>query len=444
MRFLIGFYFALTPLILGAQIKAPKINEVAIQPMGGSGSVKPAINPIPKAKFAQNNYNGYSRQQAEWNEILSDLNEARNNESVKKRTTSYSPNKFTTESASYWKAKAVLNDMLSGKISLSLKDAFYSLENAYGNTYLSYAEYNSTLRKSAQFIKQWLNEHGHNTTDNRALHFGIQAFMGDTLTVSTLNKERLGVSKIKHLPFTYDYLDFRAEQDFRNYFVTKTLATGTGQCNSLPITYLLLAEQLGAKAYLSYAPLHSFIKFPDSEGVIHNYEPTSNYEISDQWYANQLKVSQQAYKSKIYLDTLNKKQIVAAAMLDLAYGYITKHGLGDGVFVSKCVQDAMPYFPNKVANVQGWLLQNTLLVAKLHGILQRDGVRDLKDIDKSPEGKGVYNHLVTIDKLLDELGYEDLPKEIYQQLMQEQNAKGKRQKETTNTKTKRDLFTTDK
>ena len=31
--------------------------------------------------------------------------------------------------------------------------------------------------------------------------------------------------------------------------------------------------------------LHSFIKFPDNNGNIHNYEPTSHFEISDQWYA---------------------------------------------------------------------------------------------------------------------------------------------------------------
>jgi hypothetical protein len=331
--------------------------------------------------------------------------------------------------------------MLSGKTPLSLKDAFYILENAYGNTHLNYAEYNSILKKSAQFIQQWLKEHGHSTTDNTALNFGIQSFMRDTLTISKLIQEPSGVSKTMHVPFTYDYIDFRAEEDFRNYFVTKTLATGTGQCNSLPATYLILAEQLGAKAYLSYAPLHSFIKFPDGKGVIHNYEPTSHFEISDRWYVNQLRISQEAYESKIYLDTLNKKQIVAAAMMDLAYGYLRKHGVADGVFINECVQNAIQYFSGKVANVQGWLLRSTLLTAKLDRILQRDGIRDLKDINKSPEANEVYNQLKAIDQLLEELGYDELPTNMYEQLMQEQNAKGRLQKENMDTKTKRDLFT---
>jgi hypothetical protein len=416
-------------------------NARAMQQMGYRQPVVPPSDPTLAHQFIVDQSKQTYAQQAELNEILNELNEIRSDDIQRKNSNYYSSEKFKTESASYWKAKALLDNMLSGKTPLSLKDAFYILENAYGNTHLSYTEYNSILKKSSQFIQDWLKEHGHSTTDNSALHFGIQSFMRDTLTVSKLIQEPSGVSKTMHVPFTYDYIDFRAEEDFRNYFVTKTLATGTGQCNSLPTTYLLLAEQLGAKAYLSYAPLHSFIKFPDNKGNIQNYEPTSHFEISDQWYAHRLNISQEAYKSKIYLDTLDKKQIVAAAMMDLAYGYLRKHGVADGAFISECVQDAIQYFPGKVANVQGWLLRSTLLTAKLDRILQREGIRDLKDIDRSPEAKEVYNQLKSIDQLLDELGYDELPIDMYEQLMQQQNAKGRKQKETIDSKTKRDLFT---
>lgn len=417
-------------------------NARAMQQMGYRAPAIPPSDPTLLAEFMRNQYNEYTRQTRESNELLADLNELRNDDLLRRKSNYYSSEKFKTESASYWKAKTLLDNMLSGKTPLSLKDAFYILENAYGNTHLSYTEYNSILKKSAQFIQQWLKEHGHSTTDNTALHFGIQSFMRDTLTVSKLIHEPYGVSKTMHLPFSYDYIDFRAEEDFRNYFVTKTLATGTGQCNSLPTTYLLLAEQLGVKAYLSYAPLHSFIKFPDNESGIHNYEPTSHFELSDQWYVQHLKIRQEAYKSGVYLDTLNKKQIVAAAIMDLAYGYSRKHGVADGAFIAECVESAIQYFPGKVANVQGWLLRSTLLTAKLHRILERDGIRDLKDIGKSPEGKEVYNQLKAIDQLLDELGYDELPTNMYEQMKQEQELKGRKQKETTGTKTKRDLFTT--
>jgi hypothetical protein len=487
MRSRVIFVFALFPLVIGAQIKTPETptfkkfnptdigvyytnsaqsyilqsgnqkasypmgahandiiaqqNAKAMQQMGNRPPVIPPSDPTLLAEFMRNQQTEYLQMTQERNKLLEELNEIRSDQVQRDNSNYYSSGKFKSESSSYWKAKALLDNMLSGKTPVSLKDAFYILENAYGTTYLNYAEYNSILKKSAQFIKQWLNENGHSTDDNRALHFGIQSFMRDTLTVSKLIPEPSGVTKTKHMPFTYDYQDFRAEEDFRNYFVTKTLATGTGQCNSLPTAYLILAEQLGAKAYLSYAPLHSFIKFPDNEGGIHNYEPTSHFEISDQWYAHHMSIRQEAYKSRIYLDTLDKKQIVASAMMDLAYGYLRKHGVADGAFISKCVENAIQYFPGKVANVQGWLLRNTLLMAKLHRILQRDGIRDLKDIDKSPEGREVYNQLLAIDQLLDELGYEELPTDTYEQLMQQQNAKGRKQKESIDTKTKRDLFT---
>ena len=70
-----------------------------------------------------------------------------------------------------------------------------------------------------------------------------------------------------------------------------------------------------------------------------------------------------------------------------------------------------------------------------------DGIRDLKDLDKSSEAKEVYNQLKSIDRLLDELGYDELPTNMYEQLMQEQNAKGRLQKEKMDTKTKHNLFT---
>jgi hypothetical protein len=51
---------------------------------------------------------------------------------------------------------------------------------------LSYSEYSAVLKKSGDFIKDWLKENGHSASDIRALHFGIQSFMRDTLTISKM------------------------------------------------------------------------------------------------------------------------------------------------------------------------------------------------------------------------------------------------------------------
>jgi hypothetical protein len=418
-------------------------NARVMQQMGHRPPIVPPSDPVLFHEFMMSQQRNRSQdsQTQLIQEVLNDLNEIRSAEKARSRDY-YSSEKFKTENATYWKAKGLLGNMLAGRTPLSLKDAFYILENAHGNTYLTYDEYNVALKKSSGFIKQWLNENGHSTTDQQALHFGIQSFMRDTLTVSKAMKEPLGTTKTKHIPFVYDFVDFRAEKDFRNFFVTKTLATGTGQCNSLPTVYLLLAEQLGVKTYLSYAPLHSFIKYLDEQGNIHNYEPTSHFQISDQWYAEHLHISQEAYGHKIYLDTLNKKQIVAGAMMDLAFGYMANHGIADGLFIEECVEEAIAYFPYGEANVQGWLLRSTLWSAMLHRILNQHGTRDLKDIEKIPEAKKMYQQMMASKQKLKALGYQEFPTTLYEEEMRKDDAKGRAQKETRDTKQKRDLFYT--
>jgi hypothetical protein len=417
-------------------------NDRAMRQMGGRLPVIPPSDPAQLHQFIIDQYNQNKNPKDDAaSEVIRDLNEVRNLEQLRPPNY-YASEKFKTEDATYRKAKDLLGNMLTGKIPVSLKDAFYILESAHGNNYLNYEEYSTTLKKSSDFIRQWLNQNGHGTAEPQALHFGIQTFMHDTLTISKQMKEPLGNAKTKHIPFVYDFVDFRAEKDFRNFFVTKTLATGTGQCNSLPTVYLLLAEQLGAKTYLSYAPLHSFIKFPDDKGTIHNYEPTSHFQIPDQWYAEHLHIGHEAYSNKIYLDTLNKKQIVAGAMMDLAFGYMANHGIVDGAFIEECVEEAIAYFPNGEANVQGWLLRNTLWSAMLHRALNQHGTRDLKDIEKIPEAKKAYQQMIASKQKLKALGYQEFPTTLYEEEMRKDDAKGRAQKETRDTKQKRDLFYT--
>ncbi|MBT1705807.1 hypothetical protein [Chryseosolibacter indicus] len=417
-------------------------NVRAMQQMGYRG--RPQVPPSDPTLLHQFIVNGaevkYNNTNHLIEEVLIDLNQIRADEEGRFNSINLNHSKSGIEK--YEKAKLLLSDMLTGKVGLSLKDAFFILESAYGNCHLTYNEFNLNLKRSADFIKQWLTENGYDNNNNTAVHLGIQAFMRDTLTISKINTENSALSKTQHLPFSYDYVDFRAEEDFRNYFVTKTLATGYGQCNSLPATYILLAEQLGVKAYLSYAPLHSFIKFPDSKGVIHNYEVTSHYQITDQWYSDHFGITTTARRSRIYLDTLNSRQIVAGALMDLAFGYLRKYGVSDGHFINECVAIAMRHFPNQEGNIQGWLLRSTVLSAMLHRVLQREQIRDLNEIERSPEASKLYNQLLAIQNKLQALGYQELPTEIYHKLIGEQDNKALLQRNTYETKTKRDLFTT--
>lgn len=192
------------------------------------------------------------KQRKEVADILNEINSESNN--TRFDMSYYKSFDFLNKSKSFTDAFNSLNNMLTGKTPLSISKSYLTIENAYGNTYLTEKEYNNLINQSAKFIRQWLIKNGLNPAKNEDLHYGIQKFMRDTLTISIKQPENKLPKTITHYPFSYDYVDFKAEKDYRNYFITKCLATGTGQCNSLPATYLAIAEKLGAKTYLSFAP----------------------------------------------------------------------------------------------------------------------------------------------------------------------------------------------
>ncbi|MCL4817234.1 MAG: hypothetical protein KJZ56_11380 [Flavobacteriales bacterium] len=420
-------------------------NAQAMQMMGYSPPVVPPSDPALAHQFIINQYNqsvNANRQVQQHKELIGILNEVHSSENNRRFNMSYykSP-EFTAKTKSYSDALQNLKEQLEGKKKLSVSDAYFVMENAYGNSFLSKKEYDQIIKQSVDYIKQWLVQNGHSLKDNDALHLGIQKFMSDTLIVTMANPDNPNMpKKTIHLPFFYDYEDFKGEKDFRNYFLTKCLATGSGQCNSMPAVYSSLADGLGAKSYLTFAPHHSFIKYPDNNGNIHSYEPTSNWKIADKWYQDNMFISPKAKANGIYLDTLNKKQIVANCMIDLAFGYLQKHGAADGEFVKECIASAMQHFP-KQNNIHAYFVYSSLLARQLDRVLYENKITDLKYISKVPEAQELYNALLKNEEIITKLGYQDQPDPLYDELMKQHEFKGKVQQEKNiSGKQKRDLF----
>ncbi len=241
-----------------------------------------------------------------------------------------------------------LKDILANKPNTSLSDVFYLTEKAWGNSYISKAEYDQIINNSVDFIKKWMKQEKLSLSNQDNIHFAIQNFMSKTLSISETKKSKDGkyISKnIIHNPFFYDYQDYNAFEDHRNFFVTKCIATGSGQCKSLPLVYLILAERLGAKAYLSITPNHSFVKYSNNNGEIENYEPTSNWKLSNQWYIDNFRINERAIATGLYLDTLSKQQIIADNLIDLAFFYIRKIPLNKENFLSKLLMEVDKYYP---------------------------------------------------------------------------------------------------
>jgi len=318
----------------------------------------------------------------------------------------------------YERAFGKIDSMLRGKSKMSIQNAYFAVEQAYGNMYLSYNEYKGTYKHSADFIKKYLKQRGIPAIPQN-LHLAIQQFMGDTLSVSYLEPDTKKSRTTVHYPFKYDYQDYDGSVDYRNYFSTKCIATGTGQCNSLPIVYLCLAEELGVKAYLSFAPFHSYIKWRAQDGSLQNYEPTSNWSIPDKWYQKSLGVSYRAVSTGIYLDTLGKRQVVANCLVDLAVEYLDRNQIPDSLFVQKCLETAEKYYPKK-NNLTVYLVRSKLLSMQLDKELRQRGKTTLSGAETDPVTNSLYQRLLSNEYDLVQMGYEQLPQQVYDQLLQQQ------------------------
>jgi hypothetical protein len=402
-------------------------NRQAINAMGYNPPVIPPSKPELLHQFIVDQYNQSKNPTKQYSQ-LKQFNEILNDEFRKQSTYSNSINK-SEKHKNYAYAFNKLVTMLNGGSPLSVKDAYFQIESAFGNSYLSYNDYNSLVKKSVDFIKNWLLQNGYNLSDNNALNIGIQRFMSDTLTITVTKPDSKDpIKKVTHLPFFYDYDDFQGERDFRNYFSTKTLATGSGQCNSLPAVYLILAEGLRAKAYLTFAPMHSFIKYPNGFGNLKNYEPTSNWNINDRWYVDNLFISSKAIYNRIYLDTLSKRQIVANCLIDLAHSYLYNIGAENDDFLKACVTSAMKEFP-RGNNINAYFINSSYLGFKVKKEMRSANITDISMIATSSKGNEYYKQYLENERVIAQLGYQDFPVSVYEKLMSEHEFKGRKQVE---------------
>lgn len=120
-------------------------------------------------------------------------------------------------------------------------------------------------------------------------------------------------------PFTYDLADPFGQQ-VRSKMLSTYVRTRKGNCVSMPVLFLIVADRIGLKVRLAAAPLHLFVRYTDPAGVDHNLEATSGgHEARTEWYRTNLPMSDRAVESGIYMRTLSKRETIAqmaASVLD--------------------------------------------------------------------------------------------------------------------------------
>ena len=436
------FFLLLIPLCTFSQVNlpnAPQPNQ--FQQYGNQGLENPNnINVVPNPANILNGTNEtQKRQQLQNEQIMREVEQTEKQRvetlnQIKKDIDQVDRTNYNLPSLSNVKGtehyRNVYEKMLTLNIeNYSVKDINFEIENAFLENTEDKLEFNQIIKNSGDFIHAKMKELKYDTENNVAKNYMLFQFFSENLT--------LKANGLKHTPFKYDFNDYTGQKDWSKMFVSKLLKTKTGQCHSMPLLYLILAEQINAEAFLSFSPSHSFIKFKDKNGKWYNIELTNGMFTASSFMINSGYIKAEAIQNHIYLQNLSKQELLSEFYVDLANGYIHKFGYDD--FVEKVADKALELYPN---NVNAQMIKATYCsihfeyVAKQLGINPKDK-KQLQKIKNNPNAIALLQEANKQGKKVDQLGFTEMPQEAYENWLNSlKEAKHKQENETLNSQFK--------
>lgn len=115
-----------------------------------------------------------------------------------------------------------------------------------------------------------------------------------------------------HRPFSYDQEDPFGQGGCHSR-LSSYLATRRGNCMTMPVLFLILAEKLGVSMALSQAPDHFLLQYRHKSGRIFNLEATSGaLPARTEYYRENFLMSERSIESGLYLKWLPKREAIAA------------------------------------------------------------------------------------------------------------------------------------
>lgn len=428
-RLTVSSFLLITISILGQipVIKTPQstaLSQGAIIGYSGSQSKNPNIN-IPNTP----NFNNHNQQQLDMYE-RDRLEVERMNMQLKtdNHLSGFSsiqydlPSSDGKQGTEYYHQTAVkLLDMLQGKTPINLKEAVFSVENAFFEGMLDRTKYEESISRMATIAQLKAKQDGYNWNNPETKNIMLFRVMSDTLKVKLPMHEKASTS----FPMQYDFDDYRGEKDHSKMFVTKLINSHTGQCHSLPLLYLILCEKVGAEASLAFSPHHTYIKFKDKQNNWYNLELTQGRITTDAFIVGSGFISSTAIKNKVYMEAKTKQQVIAHCLSDLASSYVFKYGYDQ--FVIQCVDSALSYDPTNnsalamKANYHGMRLE---YVANQIG---RPPLEILKT--KYPQAYKLLEERNDFYRHIDEIGYVEMPKDVYETWLNSVNLEKERREQ---------------
>ncbi|AZA82429.1 hypothetical protein C1637_08470 [Chryseobacterium lactis] len=289
----------------------------------------------------------------------------------------------------------------------SITDAVFIVENAYNNNDRNFqAAYQGQIQKATNIVRQQIKKSGIEESDNVAKNLSIFKYFAQD------SKQN---GKVVHKAVKYDFEDYMGAKDYTKMFVSKLMKTNTGQCHSMPLLYLILAEQIGAEAYLVMSPNHSYIRFKDDDGEVLSVELTNGMFSANSFVLNSGYIKAEALKNKLYMQNLTRKEVLSQAYVDLASGYIHKFGYDE--FVAKVLNKALELNPNNI-NATLWKSntdQMRFMQACNRVDIDPENKEQLQKIRNYPPLEGQFLGIKAGFDYIDQSGFAQMPAEQYEQ-----------------------------
>lgn len=322
----------------------------------------------------------------------------------------------------YYQALSKLVAMGFGKDTFNLRKATFITENAYYENKLKAEDFVKAIKSAGQFLNWKMDELKYNKQSNLSKNLILYRFFTDTLQIKS--------KQLKHLPFKYDFEDYRGQEDWGKMFVSKVLATNSGQCHSLPMLYLILAREIGAEAQLAYSPSHTYIKFQDDDGIWHNVELTNGMLSTDAFVLQSGFIKAEALQNKIYMQPLNEKQLLSLCFFDLAKGYVRKYGYDE--FVENAIEAALLLDSN---NINAQMEKSDYLTVRHKYVADQIGANEenfRQMLDAYPIFRMMTRERNRQYQKLDDMGYSEMPADAYEAWLKSMNeAKQKQDSQKT-------------
>ena len=150
-------------------------------------------------------------------------------------------------------------------------------------------------------------------------------------------------------PFAYDHADPYGK-DLHNKLISTYVKTRLGNCVSMPILQLIVAEKLGLNVSLSTAPLHVFMRYtnPNNGRSIAIESTSGGHPAAEKAYFEKMGVTQRQVDSGIYLGVLTKRESIAVMASTVTEWLMSKGRYQEAIDLTDVL---LEYYPKDVSAV---------------------------------------------------------------------------------------------